>query len=105
MEPRFLGGKAIIVRSFARIHETNLKKQGMLPLTFANPEDYDLIEEEDRINIIGLEDLLPGKQLKMIVKHKDGTKNEVILNHTMNKAQIEWFKAGSALNLIAALNK
>jgi aconitate hydratase len=105
MEPRFLGGKAIIVRSFARIHETNLKKQGMLPLTFANPADYDLIEEDDKVSIIGLEDLSPGKQLKMIVKHKDGTENEVILNHTMNKAQIEWFKAGSALNLIAALNK
>jgi aconitate hydratase len=105
MEPRFLGGKAIIVRSFARIHETNLKKQGMLPLTFANPADYDLIEEEDRVSIVGLEDLAPGKQLKMIVKHKDGTEHEVMLNHTMNKAQIEWFKAGSALNLIAELNK
>jgi aconitate hydratase len=105
MEPRFLGGKAIIVRSFARIHETNLKKQGMLPLTFADPADYDIIEEEDRVSIIGLEDLTPGKRVQMIVKHKDGTENEAILNHTMNKAQIEWFKAGSALNLIAELNK
>jgi aconitate hydratase len=105
MEPRFLGGKAIIVRSFARIHETNLKKQGMLPLTYANPSDYDLIEEDDRVSIVGLEGLSPGKQLNMIVKHNDGSKHEVILNHTMNKAQIEWFKAGSALNLIAALNE
>jgi aconitate hydratase len=105
MEPRFLGGKAIIVRSFARIHETNLKKQGMLPLTFADPADYGIIEEEDRVSIIGLEELTPGKQVKMIVKHKDETEHEVILNHTMNKAQIEWFKAGSALNLIAELNK
>ncbi len=105
MEPRFLGGKAIIVRSFARIHETNLKKQGVLPLTFANPADYDVIEEDDRVSIVGLEDLAPGKQLKMIVKHNDGTEDKITLNHTMNKTQIEWFKAGSALNLIAELNK
>ena len=105
MEPRFLGGKAIIVRSFARIHETNLKKQGMLPFTFADPADYDKIEEVDRVSIIGLKDLTPGKQVKMIVKHKDETEHEVTLNHTMNEAQIEWFKAGSALNLIAELNK
>jgi len=104
MEPRFLGGKAIIVKSFARIHETNLKKQGMLPLTFADPADYDKIEENDRVSIIGLKDLTPGKQVKMIVKNKGGTEHEVILNHTMNKVQIEWFKAGSALNLIAELN-
>ncbi len=105
MEPRFLGGKAIIVRSFARIHETNLKKQGMLPLTFSKPADYDKILEDDKINLIGLNELEPGKQVKMIVNHKDGSENEVMLNHTMNKAQIEWFKAGSALNLIAKKNK
>ncbi len=105
MEPRFLGGKAIIVRSFARIHETNLKKQGMLPLTFAEPADYDKILEDDKISLVGLNGLAPGTQVKMIVKHKDGTSNEVMLNHTMNKAQIEWFKAGSALNLIAEKNK
>jgi aconitate hydratase len=105
MEPRFLGGKAIIVKSFARIHETNLKKQGMLPLTFANPSDYDLIQEEDRVSIVGLSELSPGKQLKMIIKHKDGSEGEIMLNHTMNAAQIEWFKAGSALNLIAEKNK
>jgi len=105
MEPRFLGGKAIIVRSFARIHETNLKKQGMLPLTFSEPVDYDKILEDDRISLIGLNKLTPGKQLKMVFKHKDGSSDEAMLNHTMNKAQIEWFKAGSALNLIAEKNK
>jgi aconitate hydratase len=105
MEPRYLGGKAIIVKSFARIHETNLKKQGLLPLTFANPSDYDMIKEDDKVNIVGLSDLSPGKQVKMILKHKDGSEGEIILNHTMNAAQIEWFKAGSALNLIAEKNK
>jgi aconitate hydratase len=101
MEPRFLGGKAIIVRSFARIHETNLKKQGMLPLTFADPADYDKILEDDKVDITGLDKLSPGNKVKMIVKHKDGSSDEVLLNHTMNEAQIKWFKAGSALNLIA----
>ena len=101
MEPRFLGGRAIIVKSFARIHETNLKKQGMLPLTFADPKDYDKIEEDDKIDLL-ISSLAPEKQVKMIVKHKDGTKDEVMLNQTFNVAQIEWFKAGSALNLIAS---
>ncbi len=105
MEPRYLGGKAIVVKSFARIHETNLKKQGMLPLTFDDPSDYDKILEDDLISIVGLKELAPGKQLKMIVKHPDGTTDEIMLNHTMNQNQIEWFKAGSALNLIAAQNK
>jgi len=105
MEPRFLGGKAIIVRSFARIHETNLKKQGMLPLTFADPKDYDKILEDDKVDIAGLDKLSPGNPVKMIVKHKDGKTDEVMLNHTMNDAQIKWFKAGSALNLIAQKNK
>ncbi len=104
MEPRFLGGRAIIVKSFARIHETNLKKQGMLPLTFADPKDYDKIKEDDKIDLL-VTQLSPGKHLKMIVKHFDGTKEEVMLNHTMNEAQIGWFKAGSALNLIAEKNK
>jgi aconitate hydratase len=104
MEPRFLGGKAIIVKSFARIHETNLKKQGMLPLTFVNPSDYDKIKEDDKFDIIGLTNLKPEKQLKLVVKHKDGTKDEIMLNHTMNEQQIKWFKAGSALNLIAQAN-
>ena len=105
MEPRFLGGRAIIVKSFARIHETNLKKQGMLPLTFANPSDYDNIKEDDKLSVIGISNITPDKQLKLVIRHKDGSTDEAILNHTMNKAQIEWFKAGSALNLIAKMNK
>jgi aconitate hydratase len=105
MEPRFLGGKAIIVKSFARIHETNLKKQGMLPLTFSYPEDYDKIKEYDLLSIIGLEEFAPEKQLKLIIKHKDGAYEECSLNHSFNDAQIEWFKAGSALNLIAGSQK
>ncbi|MBT8381961.1 MAG: aconitate hydratase, partial [Ignavibacteria bacterium] len=104
MEPRFLGGKAIIVKSFARIHETNLKKQGMLPLTFTNPDDYNKIKEDDKIELLVTE-LKPDTPLKMIVKHSDGSKDEVMLNHTMNETQIKWFKAGSALNLIAEKNK
>jgi aconitate hydratase A / 2-methylisocitrate dehydratase len=105
MEPRFLGGRAIIVKSFARIHETNLKKQGMLPLTFANPADYEKIQEDDKVSIIDLKELAPGKQLKLVIKHKDGSHDEALLNQTMNEAQIKWFKAGSALNLIAQQNK
>lgn len=101
MEPRYLGGKAIIVKSFARIHETNLKKQGILALTFANPDDYDKIREDDRVSIVGLNEFAPGKPLKMIVKHSDGTTDEIWLNHSYNENQIEWFKAGSALNLVA----
>lgn len=104
MEPRYLGGKAIIVKSFARIHETNLKKQGMLPLTFADPKDYDKIKEDDRITIF-VSQLAPEKPIKMLVKHSDGTQDEIWLNHTMNASQIEWFKAGSALNLIAKSQK
>lgn len=104
MEPRFLGGRAIIVKSFARIHETNLKKQGMLPLTFADPKDYDKIKEDDKVDLL-ISSLAPEKQVKMIVKHKDGSKDEVMLNQTFNAAQLEWFKAGSALNLIASKQK
>ncbi len=104
MEPRYLGGKAIIVKSFARIHETNLKKQGILPLTFANPADYDKIREDDLVTL-KVSELTPEKPVKMILKHKDGTSEEVILNHTLNETQIKWFKAGSALNLIAASQK
>jgi aconitate hydratase len=102
MEPRYLGGKAIIAKSFARIHETNLKKQGMLALTFKDPADYDLIKEGDRLTIEGLQNFTEGVPLKLKIKHKDGTIDSCKLNHTFNKAQIEWFKAGSALNLIAA---
>jgi len=100
MEPRWLGGRAVITRSFARIHETNLKKQGMLPLTFKNPADYDLIREDDRVSIVGLNMLTPGKPLKLIIKHADGTSHECELNHSFNETAIAWFKAGSALNLI-----
>lgn len=105
MEPRFLGGKAIITKSFARIHETNLKKQGMLPLTFANPGDYDRIQEDDLLSIPNLSALAPEKQVQLIVKHKDGTAEEIILNHSFNAGQIAWFKSGGALNLIAAKQK
>lgn len=103
MEPRHLGGKAVIVKSFARIHETNLKKQGMLPLTFANPADYDLFREGDRISI-NVRDLAPGQQLTATVWHEDGSMVNIPLNHTFNENQIGWFVAGSALNLIAARN-
>lgn len=121
LEPRHLGGRAIIVKSFARIHETNLKKQGMLPLTFANPADYDKvksmntsqtinknssntqfiyfqIQPTDKISILGLANLAPGKPLDAEIKHADGKVDKIKLNHTLNDQQIGWFKAGSALN-------
>jgi len=100
MEPRHLGVKAILVKSFARIHETNLKKQGMLALTFSNKSDYDLIQEDDRIDIVGLTSFTPSKPLQVILHHKDGSRNEISVNHTYNEIQIEWFKTGGALNLI-----
>jgi len=102
MEPRHLGVRAIVVRSFARIHETNLKKQGMLALTFVNKEDYDKVQEDDTIDIIGLTTFAPGKPLTMVLNHKDGKKDEISLNHTYNEQQIGWFKAGGALNVIRA---
>lgn len=105
MEPRHLGVRAILVKSFARIHETNLKKQGMLALTFANPEDYTKIQEDDSLDIVGLTTFAPGKPLTVVANHADGSKDEIVVNHTYNAAQIEWFKAGSALNLIAAAQK
>lgn len=98
LEPRHLGGRAIIVKSFARIHETNLKKQGMLPLTFDNPADYDKIAFDDKISIKGLTSLSPGKPLTAVIKKKDGKEVKIQLNHTFNEQQIDWFKAGSALN-------
>ena len=104
MEPRHLGVRAVIVKSFARIHETNLKKQGMLGLTFDNENDYDRIQEDDTFNFIDLDTFAPGKQLTVEVLHADGTKDTVKLNHTYNQQQIEWFKAGSALNLIKKQN-
>lgn len=100
MEPRHLGVRAILVRSFARIHETNLKKQGMLALTFANKEDYDKILEDDNIDIEGLTEFAPGKPLRIELKHLDGTSEYIEANHTYNEQQIEWFKAGGALNVI-----
>ena len=101
MEPRHMGVKAVVVKSFARIHETNLKKQGVLALTFNDKADYDLIQEDDTFDICGLTSFAPSKSLTLVAHHSDGTKNEIIVNHTFNENQIEWFKAGSALNLIS----
>ncbi len=100
MEPRHLNVAAVIVKSFARIHETNLKKQGMLGLTFANESDYDLIQEDDKFNFVDLVDFAPGKPLTVEIVHSDGSKDTISVNHTYNDSQIEWFKYGSALNLI-----
>ena len=104
MEPRHLGVKAVIVKSFARIHETNLKKQGMLGLTFANEADYDKIQEDDTFNFIDLKEFAPGKQLTLEIVHADQTQDLIKLNHTYNQQQIDWFKAGSALDLIRKQN-
>jgi len=102
MEPRFLGVRVVLTKSFARIHETNLKKQGMLGLTFANKADYDLIMEDDSFNLLGLTDFTPGKPLRLVLNHKNGTTDTINCNHTYNAQQIEWFKAGGALNIIRA---
>ena len=102
MEPRHLGVRAILVKSFARIHETNLKKQGMLALTFANNADYDKILEDDTFDINGLNEFAPGKQLSICLNHADGSNETIMVNHTYNQQQIEWFKAGGALNIIRA---
>ncbi|VDL90790.1 unnamed protein product [Schistocephalus solidus] len=103
LEPRHLGGRAIIVKSFARIHETNLKKQGMLPLTFANPSDYDKVQPSDTVSLIGLAGLAPGKPLTCRLRHANGSTEDIQLMHTFNKNQIKWFKAGSALNQMKAM--
>ncbi|HVX01851.1 MAG TPA: hypothetical protein VHA09_01735, partial [Nitrososphaera sp.] len=100
MTPRYLNCAAVIARSFARIHETNLKKQGVLALTFADPADYDKILEDDRLSIVGLKDLQAGKTVKCIISHADGRTEEIELKHSYNSSQIEWFRAGSALNLL-----
>jgi len=100
MTPRFLGCAAVITKSLARIHETNLKKQGILALTFSNPEDYEKILEDDKISLLELNGLSPGKQVRCIVSHSNGEKDEILLNHSYNKSQIEWFKSGSALNVL-----
>jgi aconitate hydratase len=100
MEPRHLGVRAVLVKSFARIHETNLKKQGMLALTFADKSDYDKIQENDNIDIIGLTEFAPGKPLQMVLHHDNGTSETITVNHSYNDQQIEWFKEGGALNII-----
>jgi aconitate hydratase len=100
MEPRFLGVRVVLVKSFARIHETNLKKQGMLGVTFAEKSDYDKIREDDLIDIVGLTSFAPNQPLTVVLNHSDGSKEEIMVNHTYNEQQIEWFKAGGALNII-----
>ena len=105
MEPRHLGAAAVIVRSFARIHQSNLKKQGVLPLTFVAPADYDEIRETDRISLVGLDRIAPDKRIQAILHHADGTEYRFELAHTLNEEQIGWFKAGSALNLLRAQAK
>ena len=101
MEPRFRGCKMVLVKSFARIHEANLKKQGVLPLTFDNPEDYDLIMWDDKISTINLESIEPTKEIKLLLSHADGTSDEILANHSLSDDQINWFKAGSALNYLS----
>jgi aconitate hydratase len=103
MEPRHLGVRVILVKSFARIHETNLKKQGMLALTFSNKDDYNKIQEDDKIDVIGLTEFGQEKPLKLVLHHADGTNESISVNHTYNANQIEWFKAGSALNVMGIL--
>ncbi|MEC8403237.1 MAG: aconitase family protein, partial [Bacteroidota bacterium] len=104
MEPRHLGVKVVLVKSFARIHETNLKKQGMLGITFANENDYDLIQEDDIFNFVDLKSFAPGKPINIEVIHSDGSGDKISANHTYNTQQIEWYKEGSALNLIKRQN-
>jgi len=103
MEPRFLNARVVLVKSFARIHETNLKKQGMLALTFADPEDYLKIREDDLIDVTGLGEFKPGVPLTMILRHSDGTTGSITVNHSYSDLQIRWFKAGSALNYMKTL--
>ncbi|MCF8350392.1 MAG: aconitate hydratase [Bacteroidales bacterium] len=105
MEPRYMGVRVVLVRSFARIHETNLKKQGVLALTFVDTSDYDKVREDDEFDILGLSEFAPEKNFKVVLHHKDGSTDEFEVNHSFNENQIKWFKAGSALNLIRKLNK
>ena len=100
MSPRFLGVKAVLTKSFARIHETNLKKQGVLPMTFADPVDYEKINQEDRVSVTGLSDLAPGRPISIVIYKKDGSEITIEANHSMTEPQIKWFKAGSALNAL-----
>ncbi|MGD1890299.1 MAG: aconitate hydratase, partial [Cyclobacteriaceae bacterium] len=103
MEPRHLGVRIVLVKSFARIHETNLKKQGILALTFANPSDYDKVQEDDTVEKVDLDQFAPDKQVTLKFNHADGSEYLIKTNHTYNENQIEWFKSGSALNLIRKL--
>jgi aconitate hydratase len=105
MEPRHLGVRVVLVKSFARIHETNLKKQGMLGITFKDEANYDKVQEDDTIDIIDLESFAPDKPLTLVLHHSDGSSDRIEAQHTYNENQIEWFKAGSALNLIRIKNK
>jgi len=105
MSPRLLGAAAVIVRSFARIAETNLKKQGVLPLTFSDAADYDKLQQDDRVSLLGLADLAPGKPVDVVLSHADGTEHSFAVKHTLSAEQIDWFRAGSALNCIAARNQ
>jgi len=105
MEPRYLNVRAVLVKSFARIHETNLKKQGVLALTFSDKNDYDKIREKDRIDITGLKDFAPGKGLNIVLHHSDGSDEVITADHSYNESQIQWFRAGSALNLIREAQK
>ena len=100
MSPRLLGAAAVIVRSFARIHESNLKKQGVLPLTLVDPASYDLVRETDRVSVLGLAELSPGSPLTTVLHHEDGTEDTLQVQHSLNEEQIEWFKNGSALNVL-----
>src|SRR5207249_2939020 len=102
MEPRFMGGRAVLARSFARIAEANLKKQGVLPLTFADTGDYEKIRPDDVVDLDGLSELAPGSNVRVVLHHADGTTEEFPANHTMSAEHIDWFRAGSALNLLAA---
>jgi aconitate hydratase len=105
MSPRFLGCAAVITKSFARIHETNLKKQGILALVFAHPADYEKVQEADRVSLMGLKDLAPGKPVKMVLHHSDGKTENIELRHSYSTEQLKWFVAGSALNLIRQANR
>jgi aconitate hydratase len=100
MSPRYLGVKVVVTRSFARIHETNLKKQGILPLTFADPTDYDKFEQNDRVSVVGLSGLAPGKPVKVMIHKTNGQEATIQTRHSMTEQQIKWFKAGSALNAL-----
>jgi aconitate hydratase len=100
MTPRHLGGVAVIVRSFARIHETNLKKQGLLPLVFADAADYEKVREDDTLDLVGVDDLAPGSSLELVLHHADGSEERAVLRHSLTAEQVAWFRAGSALNLI-----